>query len=405
MKQKSTLFDADALLPYVCAAFVIFLIFTPTISNILLIAFTSIWLVSGEFKQKFKIIKTDKLLLAFVALYLLHIIGSLYTQDLHDAEQVLSIRLPLLLLTVLIGTASKPINKTGMRTVMTTYVVSVAACSLYLLIIASVHAYNINDNFINYLITASDPEIVELSKLKNHRPYLGLLVAFAVLILTFNDSTFLNSQCLRLTVAFLLLLSLFFLFKAKMSALAAILALFIRYFPKHTYLKVFIVVFTSLIAIIWYKSISIFVYNKVILSDGGSRLRNWQTSFNAIRDSPLLGHGSGDEIYTLQNFRAEGSWEYIHAYNSHNQYLSTTIQLGIVGLLILLLIMYHLFQRSYKYYKPGMYLVFLFALAGLSEVLLSRNVGVLFIGFFSGLIISHCRFLSQNNIHNNARYS
>ncbi|SIR42444.1 O-antigen ligase family protein [Pontibacter lucknowensis] len=397
MKLLNLRTKARLVLPYACGAFAFFIFLIPTFSNILLAVLVMLWLLDSDFRQKASLIASQKILIAFSAFFILYLIGSTYTDDLEDAKGAVIMRLPLVLLPIVIGTFISPLTKPELRAILTTYIASAIICSLFLVYISIYQAQATDTDFFRYVLTAPDYEIVDLSRLKNHRPYLGLFVAFAIFLLTFEDTTYFKKSTTRLLIALFLLLSLFFLFKAKMSVVSVIILMVLRFYPKPIYAKAITSILLVIVAVILHDPIIDFVYNKIILSDGGSRFRNWATSIDAIKNSPIVGYGSGDELVALQMFRDPEAWEYIHTYNSHNQYLSILLQLGIIGMSVFAVVLFFLLYQSRKYYRPGIYFVLLFILAGFSEVLLSRNAGVLFFGFFSGLIISHIRYLSLSH--------
>ena len=68
------------------------------------------------------------------------------------------------------------------------------------------------------------------------------------------------------------------------------------------------------------------------------RLLEWRASLSTVAKSPILGTGTGDgqaalhDYYSTYNTSTTGL-----TYNAHNQYLQTTIELGLVGLLLLLI--------------------------------------------------------------------
>src|SRR5690606_7590323 len=86
-------------------------------------------------------------------------------------------------------------------------------------------------------------------------------------------------------------------------------------------------------------------YRKYHIAEGFSvamRLEYWKVAFDIIEDKPFFGVGTGDiqvefnKIYESDQSVLNNSdyWR-----RSHNQYLSTWIQIGIPGLLLLLFIL------------------------------------------------------------------
>jgi hypothetical protein len=72
---------------------------------LLLLSFN--WIVEGDFERKWRILINRKSLLAIMSVYLLHVIGFLYSTDYRYAIHDLKIKLPLLVLPLIIGTSEK----------------------------------------------------------------------------------------------------------------------------------------------------------------------------------------------------------------------------------------------------------------------------------------------------------
>lgn len=65
------------------------------------------WLMGGDFQNKFKRLVSSPVLLLFLAVYLMHVLGVLWSEDTASAWRDVRIKLPLLLLPLLIGTSPK----------------------------------------------------------------------------------------------------------------------------------------------------------------------------------------------------------------------------------------------------------------------------------------------------------
>ncbi len=111
------------------------------------------------------------------------------------------------------------------------------------------------------------------------------------------------------------------------------------------------------------------------------RLEKWKCAMEVWRKEPIIGVGTGDENATLlECFKSKNIEEAIRfGYNSHNQYLSTLTQVGIIGLFALLALVLFPLWKGYKerdlmIFAVGM--VFLLCMG--SETMLSRRIGVLF---------------------------
>lgn len=64
------------------------------------------WLWEGNFRNKWQTIKSNKLIWVLLSIYLLHVVGVLWSTDLAYAAKDLRIKLPLLALPILIGTSA-----------------------------------------------------------------------------------------------------------------------------------------------------------------------------------------------------------------------------------------------------------------------------------------------------------
>jgi len=77
--------------------------FTITIGFVLLAVN---WIVEGDFARKIRVLKARKSILVIISLYLLHLIGLLYTSDFTFALRDIKIKLPILFLPLIIGTSA-----------------------------------------------------------------------------------------------------------------------------------------------------------------------------------------------------------------------------------------------------------------------------------------------------------
>ncbi len=119
-----------------------------------------------------------------------------------------------------------------------------------------------------------------------------------------------------------------------------------------------------------------------------SRVRNYSTSLEIVKDSPLLGYGVGNELHILQSYRDSNSWEYINKYHAHNQYFETLLGGGIFYFMsflsIIILSLIHAFNE-----KKILLVLFLINL-GLTmyiESLLVIHKGFIFASFIWAYLI------------------
>lgn len=115
------------------------------------------------------------------------------------------------------------------------------------------------------------------------------------------------------------------------------------------------------------------------------RLLIWEQCLDLIREQPITGQDVGDANDALyQKYEINGLTGALeHHLNAHNQYFQTSIGLGLVGLLILLIITF--WQVVIAFVKRRILLLIfslIISLNFLVESMLQTSAGVLFFSFF-----------------------
>lgn len=121
------------------------------------------------------------------------------------------------------------------------------------------------------------------------------------------------------------------------------------------------------------------------------RLAEWECAWDAIQDAPWFGYGVGDsEGQLLNTYQEKGFHEgFERRYNAHNQYLETTLAIGIIGLssLILLLVIYT--RRAYQQDRQAIVIALLFfSICMLTESMFERAWAVVSFNVFFPFFIS-----------------
>lgn len=324
---------------------------------------------------------------SMVTLYVIFILGLLYSSNLQAGFFTLEKSFSLLIIPVMLASLPPLKDKSIVRIL-----------ALFSLLIASVCAIIFTLAFVDYsssiqsLTTDTTFKffknyrrglLTDTDFISFHHSYLGLMIATAILVIITYYKQF------PLKPAFLFVGLFLFLFliqlEAKMSLIALILTLLTAcfvHFLENKSRKVIILFFLSCTlafgGLISIKSNFLFTaVDKVINADGGSRVRNWQSAIEAISDAPLFGHGTGDSETALQAYRHKDSWEHQQKYNAHNQYLDITLRFGLVGLFYWLFLLGYLLWKSYSLNQYFFFFfILLFALSSFTEVLLDRFHGV-----------------------------
>ncbi len=116
------------------------------------------------------------------------------------------------------------------------------------------------------------------------------------------------------------------------------------------------------------------------------RVEYWKTATEIIKKNPVFGVGTGDINSAFERqYEADGSrLDKHHRLKAHDQYLSITITLGLVGLTIFLFSLFYPIIRN-KMWNDYFYATFLFIaiLSMFTEDTLETQPGVTFFVFFS----------------------
>jgi O-antigen ligase len=118
------------------------------------------------------------------------------------------------------------------------------------------------------------------------------------------------------------------------------------------------------------------------------RMLEWKASLAGIGDALVLGVGPGDAQAYLNNYYSNFS----HAtaqltYNAHNQYLQTTLELGMAGLLALGVCLFKPLFFSLNLNPVFVAFIILFSLMCLTESMLARQKGIVFFTLFESLFL------------------
>lgn len=123
-----------------------------------------------------------------------------------------------------------------------------------------------------------------------------------------------------------------------------------------------------------------------------TRLAVWKESYTLIKDSPIIGYGTGDVMDILtEKYKEKGFHDLAKKHlNSHNQFIQILLGSGFIGLI------YFLFLIAYPYLKnltSSQYLLYtiftaLIILNFLTESMLETQSGVVFFSFFITIFYS-----------------
>ena len=336
------------------------------IGNILLMLILLLWLLEGNFPEKFQAIKHNPFALASIAFVGLHFLGLLWTSDWEFAAFVLKKEFKYLMI---------PVLMTVLKREHVPYYLLAFFLSMLLLVGIS---YGI------YWELIPPYTIFGLEKVEDPTPFVGHIVYNPVLAFTLYLLLYavflLKPLSLPLKVLGLVLFVIMgvdmFLTQGRMGQVVflVLLALFVFQFYQGKLLKPALIALALVVTIApaayWFSPV---VHDRVNLavyevqnyeqapnSSMGLRVIMLLNSFEMIQDNPLLGVGTGDyrQEYikvNRENFPEADRGEILN--HPHNVYVQEMVQFGVLGLLILGYMFYamlSLYRRSTSPLRPVM---------------------------------------------------
>jgi O-antigen ligase len=410
---------------WLLVAIVVTMPFTMLFNSFLIILLAAHWLLEGRFREKLQRLRQQPLALGWMAFYLLHLLGMLYTTDLGAGKADMEAKLTLFVLPLLLGSVP-PLGRQRVRRLTYLFVAACTVGILYALVRAGLaylgdgnadhFFYHKLSGFIGihgiYLaIYASFCLFVPADYLIRHRGEgpsrlkwgAGLLLLlFTVVVILLSSRTMIFLLVVYLNVFVVLYAAegrRRYVFGAVVAANVLLgAALFSLPFVRERFRNALTTDFSYM-----RQGEYEFYYTGVSL-----RVAIWKVCSDIIREQRTLlwGVGTGDSQQLLdEKYHAYGFYtgnpflndRGILGYNAHNQYLQFLLTLGLVGLggfLALLVVPMRLAVRSGQH-LPAMLLVLL-AVSCLTESVLCRQKGVVFFMLFYCLYTFHSA--SQSSI-------
>jgi 5S rRNA maturation endonuclease (ribonuclease M5) len=267
--------------------------FSTLLMSIAILTLTGNWILAGNFKTKFQIFFTDRIALIVSSIFLLHLIGLIYTTDFSYALKDLRLKIPLLVLPLIISSSEK-ISKNQLRSILKVFIAAVVIASLCCFFV---------------FLTKKVNDIREISIFISHIRF-SLLICFSIFILIYwaftNEASVKRMRFLYVLPAIWLITFLFILESftgiSILLITSAILLIRFLYFMKNKMIRAGIVV--VFIAAIFF----LFSYVKTIYNElnCGKPVRNINYS-----QKTLLGHKYTHDTLDLQTENCNYVLQYI----------------------------------------------------------------------------------------------
>lgn len=362
-----------------------------------IILFVIIWLLEGDLKRKLTVWLKNKYALLFVALYLIYLMGMLYTQSVKHGWMDMEIKLSIFLFPVILSSDGE-MEFAKQKWFGFAFISGAVLNALICLAYASWLYFSSGIVQFRYM------EFSRFLHPTYYSMYIDLAFVFMYYALAVKGKELTKKEKLFIYISFPFLLFILILLESKMGMIVTALlfpALLLKYFlSKGSTFKAI----AAMIAVMGLLIIGIFkiarfnAMDKVLsgekvnvqsVESNQARVLVWRAAGELIKNSPLIGYGTGDTVALMQQYQKDGmTGAHCEKLNAHNQYLQTMVALGIPGILILLGNLFIPLYIAIKR-KRFIYLLFLLILClnFLTESMLDQQAGTIFYGLFNSLLM------------------
>lgn len=351
-------------------------------------------------------IKTNSILLSMIGLYVLYLLGMLYSNNLKFGAEVIETKLSFLILPFIYG-AYKDTVKEKFNIYLLFFI---AGCLVYVLMCLGYASYcylkpvYIDLYGVMYYLGADYFYYSQLSFLF-HPSYAAMYALFSLLSILYLR----QNKAIRFSVWWILAVFLLVLFVLLLSSKAGWISLFslLAYvaFLLIRLKKIIFTIFLSALVIGLFFILNVFFApkfsqripqykaiqkvvsgNEKTSTDGSaSRVLVWKAAVEIIKENIVLGVGTGDTKDKMLEKYKEMSMikEYESKLNAHNQFLNTGVAIGILGSVLLISSFILLFLSGIKSSNMlGVGFSLLLVFNFLTESMLETQAGVIFCAFW-----------------------
>ena len=371
------------------------------VNNLFAILIILLWLYRKEYQRTWEIVKSSKVVMAVLILFLLHIIGMLWTIDVDLGLKMIRKGWMFLLLPIMMSF----VKREHIQYYISAFLVAIS--------ISEIFSYLIWFEVIPPFLRASLYDPTPFIHHTSYNPFLAFAIYLTGYYMLF-DKTLNNIQKLLLVLFFFTMSINMFITGGRAGQVGyfvVVVILFFQFFNKHFFRALFLsALFLGIVLSTAYFGSQIFHdrANKAVSeiqnyqndknsSSGltansvGLRINYAINTFEIIREHPFIGVGTGgyEKSYKIINDKNSPNAE-LHAH-PHNMYLFEMVQFGLFGLISLLSILYFQLRFAWKETnilrsKVGIALPILFSVIMLSDSYLLGHFTTMLFVFFSAFL-------------------
>ena len=313
-----------------------------------------LWVLEGGMKKKIEKIKKNKPLMVFYVLFLLYLVSFFWTQNIQAGIHSLKYYFSIVVVMSIYYTSLKG-----------SYSTAVLAAFLLAMALSEILSYGIFLEFwsfgsrgtpdnptpfmhhIKYSIFLGTTIFLLIWQLQNKKVPMAVKILEFIFLVSATINLFLNGgRTGQIGLIFATIVYVITRFGAKIKYIVASLALLSF---------VFVAAYYS--SPIFHKRVQAGISDVQRITEGnlgtswGLRIAMKIIGVEIVKESPLFGVGIGDVFDEFQKHLKESElkkYKYLHNLpHVHDQFLQTTIQVGLVGLFILLYFFYSIFKMEY----------------------------------------------------------
>jgi O-antigen ligase len=388
-------FDLEKTYQYLLIVLAFLMPLTVAGANIIIALICFLWIFSGDYKEKYTLVISSKLMIASVVFYLIHVIGMIWTEDIRWGIHILHKMWYFILLFPILFTIVKQayIGRYIWAFLLAISITEVCSYLVWFEIIAPFKNASVANptpfmSHISYNPILAFAIYLVLHQLFFNKKITNLvfsLYAFFAISMTIN--MFITGGRAGQVVFFVMIAILIFQVLDK-QRIKSLLAIFIV-IP-----GIFLTAYQT--SNLFQNRVDLAVeeasnYSTEAYSSVGLRINFALNSWHVVKESPLIGVGTGDFPSEYLKINQIKSPSRPNTTNPHNMYTLILMQLGLVGLFSMLSIFYYQIKLSFNSPKkfirdtgitlPLMYLVLMMS----DSYLLGHYTTLMFV-FFSSFL-------------------
>jgi O-antigen ligase len=387
----------------------IFLPWRTFLTNFLILISAAFWLLLVRDKKTFLTRECILFLCLLCSVYLVEVIGLLYTDNIAYGLHRIESKLSLIAFPVLIFVSK--IEKKHSEKIQIAFVASTVIACLVCLITAIVKLVKKGQTLPQFF-KSSEYSNVDLTEplQKIHPTFLTLFICLAIFLIC--DYLRTRRKHYWLFVVILLMMFTAFQLASRAGYLALVCTLvFIGFAFIGMQRKVWLIVYSCIMALTFILTITLVPTVKKRLVDSvleadinieeansvSYHFKTWYCSIDSWLDNHIIfGYGTGDEVDTITQCYQSKRW-LGYGHDAHNEFLSSLVKHGLFGLTVFLGFFFYPFYLALKF-RNLRYFAFLtiILICFLSESMLRGQTGLVFFTLFNTLFLKE--MLIEKNV-------